>query len=131
LLEGLDDMIHEALVDFPEKLEALVDFSGKIGKFPDKYLGLHSTHASYDEWTSSLCSTKSEDEFRAGKGKLLSMAGRETLVKMCANFTPSRSTKCVKASFGKEKNRKILVGTTASSIGRQCAHLKTLAVWAS
>jgi hypothetical protein len=73
-------------------LEALVDFPGKIGKFPGKYLGLHSTHASYDKWTSSLCSTKSEDDFRAGKGKLLSMAGRETLVKMCANFTPSLSS---------------------------------------
>jgi hypothetical protein len=53
-----DDMIQEALVDFP----------GKIGKFPNKYLGLPlHTHASYDEWTSSLCSTKSEDDFLTGK----------------------------------------------------------------
>jgi hypothetical protein len=82
LLEGLDDVIQEALVDFPGKIGGSSRLPRENWKIPRQIprSPLH-THASYDEWTSSLCSTKSEDDFRDGKGKLLSMADRETASK--------------------------------------------------
>jgi hypothetical protein len=61
--------------------EVLVDFQGKIGKFPGKYLGLPLHTRKLRRLDVQPLLDKIGARIPGWKGKLLSMAGRETLVK--------------------------------------------------
>jgi hypothetical protein len=68
--------------------EALRDFPGKVGKFLGKYLGipLHTRQLKRVEVQPLL--DKIGGRIPGWKGKLLSMAGRETLVKTVLTAQP-------------------------------------------
>jgi hypothetical protein len=61
--------------------ETLVDFPGKIGKFPGKYQGLPLHTRKLRRVDVQPLLDKIGTRIPGWKGKLLSMAGRETLVK--------------------------------------------------
>jgi hypothetical protein len=61
--------------------KTLVDFPGKIGKFPGKYLGLPLHTRKLRRVDVQPLLNKIGARIPGWKGKLLSMAGRETLVK--------------------------------------------------
>jgi hypothetical protein len=68
--------------------EALIDFPGKIGKFPGKYLGLPLHTRQLRRVDVQPLLDKIGGRIPGWKGKLLSMAGRETLVKCVLTSQP-------------------------------------------
>jgi hypothetical protein len=68
--------------------EALIDFPGKIGKFPGKYLGLPLHTRQLRRVDVQQLLDKIGGRIPGWKGKLLSMADRETLVKCVLTSQP-------------------------------------------
>jgi hypothetical protein len=120
-----DELISEALSDFP----------GKICKFPGKYLGLplHTRKLRRIEFQPLL--DKIEGRLQGWKGKLMSLAGRETLVKCVLTAQPiyhltvfqahkwliAQIDRMRRSFLWKGRNRRRLVAVTVWLTGQRLA----------